>query len=91
MPGPGPIANARMAWKLTTDGPIRSAPVVAGGMVYVAAGSGSLYAIDLATGRQRWLAHASTSNLSTPDIVAGAVLVGTADGLRAFDSATGIS
>ena len=89
MPGPGPIANARMGWKLTTDGPIRSAPVVAGGVVYVAAGSGSLYAIDLVTGEEQWLVHASTSNLSTPDIVAGAVLVGTADGLRAFNAATG--
>ena len=89
MPGPGPIDDARVAWKLTADGPIYSAPVVAGGMVYVAAGSGSLYAIDLATGRQRWLAHASTSKLSTPDVVGGAVLVGTADGLQAFDSTTG--
>jgi outer membrane protein assembly factor BamB len=89
MPGPGPIADARLDWKLTTDGPIHSAPVIAGGMVYLAAESGSLYAIDLATGRQRWLAHASTSQLSTPDVVGGAVLVGTADGLQALDSKTG--
>ena len=89
MPGPGPIADASLRWKLTADGPIRSMPVVAGGLVYLAADSGSLYALDLATGRQLWLAHASRSNLSTPDIVGGTLIVGTADGLRAFDAKTG--
>jgi outer membrane protein assembly factor BamB len=90
MPGPGPIADARLRWKLTADGPIRSTPVVAAGVVYLAAGSGSLYAVDLATGRQRWLVHASTSNLSTPDIVDDTVIVGTVDdGLLAFDAKTG--
>src|SRR5439155_27027863 len=83
MPGPGPIADASLRWKLTADGPIRSMPVVAGGLVYLAADSGSLYALDLATGRQLWLAHASTSNLSTPDIVGGMLIMKTADGLRA--------
>jgi outer membrane protein assembly factor BamB len=90
MPGPGPIADASLRWKLTADGPIRSTPVVAAGVVYLAAGSGSLYAVDLVTGRQRWLVHASTSNLSTPDIVGDTVIVGTVDdGLRAFDAKTG--
>lgn len=91
MPGPGPIATAAVRWTVTADGPIRSTPVVSGGVLYVAADSGSLYALDLVTGRQQWLALAShSSNLSTPDVVGGMVLVGTADvGPRAFDAKTG--
>lgn len=90
MPDPGPVADPSVRWKLELDGPIHSSPVVAADVVYVATDSGSLYALDLATGRQRWLVHASTSALSTPDIVDGMVLVGTeTDGLRAFDATSG--
>jgi len=90
MPGPGPIADAHLRWKLTADGPIRSTPVVAAGVVYVAAGSGSLYALDLATGAQRWAFGAGGAVTRSPAVDGGLVYVGAAGGtFSAVDAASG--
>ncbi len=41
-------------WRLPTDGPVRSSPVVADGTVYVGSEDGHLHAVDLATGHLVW-------------------------------------
>ena len=43
-----------LAWRFPTAGDVISSPIVSGGIVYVGGGDGSLYAIDLASGKLRW-------------------------------------
>src|SRR5690606_34125841 len=41
-------------WRFATDGAVRSSPAVVGGAVYFGSGDGHVYAVDAATGRERW-------------------------------------
>jgi outer membrane protein assembly factor BamB/formylglycine-generating enzyme required for sulfatase activity len=41
-------------WTMPTGGPVRSSPVVVGGVAYVGSYDGSVYAIDAGTGAKRW-------------------------------------
>ncbi|MDP6116416.1 MAG: PQQ-binding-like beta-propeller repeat protein [Planctomycetota bacterium] len=41
-------------WRFYTNGPVRLAPVAAGGRVYVTSDDGHLYALDAATGKELW-------------------------------------
>jgi eukaryotic-like serine/threonine-protein kinase len=43
-------ATGTLKWSLKTDGPIRSSPVVANGVVYVGSGDGNLYVLTATTG-----------------------------------------
>ena len=43
-----------LAWRFRTDGPVRSSPTVAGGVVYFGSTDGMLYAVDAATGSEVW-------------------------------------
>lgn len=45
-----------LVWEFYGDGRLGSAPVVVNHTVYIGSGSGLLYAVDLATGDQRWSA-----------------------------------
>lgn len=91
MPGPGPIGSPTIAWQASLSGPIGTTLVTAGGMAFVAVQDGSLVALDLKTGAQRWTSPVSSSSLSTPDVVGGLVVVGTGtDGLQAVEAATGV-
>ncbi|MHC5053935.1 MAG: outer membrane protein assembly factor BamB family protein [Planctomycetota bacterium] len=49
-------ATGRELWAFVTEGPVRLAPAVAGGAVYVGSDDGRLYCLDAATGRERWRA-----------------------------------
>jgi len=90
MPGPGPIADPTIAWQVSLSGPVGTTVVTAGGVAFVAVQDGSLVALDLKTGAQRWTSLVSSSSLSTPDVVGGLIVVGTGtDGLQAVDAATG--
>ena len=67
-----------------------SSPTVADSTVYVGSGDGKVYAVDLATGRERW-SHATGSRVrSSPAVGGGTVYVGSFDGcVYALDAATG--
>ena len=41
-------------WRFITEGPVRFAPVVGGGVVYFGSDDGFLYAVDAATGSLKW-------------------------------------
>ena len=57
------------------------------GLVYVGFANGDLYAVEAASGRQRWVvAHAGGSPVIDGD---GVVYVCAADGLHALDGGTG--
>ena len=74
---PGPAVNAYggLRWRVQTDGPVRSSPVAAEGTVYVGSNDGSLYAIDLATGRVHWTFTAGAPVNSTPAVAGPLVIV----------------
>jgi outer membrane protein assembly factor BamB len=78
------------AWKFQTGGTVRSSPVIETGTVYVGSDSGSLFALDLATGRQTWTAKIGSRVRSAPAAAGGTVVCGADDGvLRAFAAADG--
>jgi outer membrane protein assembly factor BamB len=54
MTGPPPAKNPRLAWRFDTGSEILASPVVADGTVFVANRGGYLYAVDAASGQQRW-------------------------------------
>jgi len=47
-------ATGEIKWTFTTDGPVRFAPHVANGLVYVASDDGFLYCLHLSTGKEKW-------------------------------------
>lgn len=66
---------------------IQGAAGVADGIVFVADTS-TVYALDLASGEQRWSTPVTTSK-TRPSVTDGVVYVGTADGIVGLDERTG--
>ena len=46
--------DGRQRWRYDTGDPVRSSPVLGGGVLYVGSSDGSLYALDAAKGTRRW-------------------------------------
>ncbi len=57
-----------------------SSPAISGGLAIFAAADGNVYALDVATGTQRWRYAAGTLFRSSPAVADGYVVVGGADG-----------
>ena len=53
-PSSGPLTEPTVRWTFKTPGPIVTTPAIADGVVYIASMSGHLYAIELATGKEKW-------------------------------------
>jgi outer membrane protein assembly factor BamB len=71
----------------TTETP--TAPVTAGGVVFIGDRSGAVQAID-ADGKQKWKAYTGGAIYYSPAVSRGRVYVGSADGwVYAFEAATG--
>jgi outer membrane protein assembly factor BamB len=67
-----------------------TAPVAAGGLVFVAGDDGILRALDAASGSPRWTAYTGGVVHYPPTIADGRALVGSGDGwVYAFEAATG--
>jgi outer membrane protein assembly factor BamB len=95
LPGPAIEVQPVMRWSIdVSDVPIRSAPVIADGSVFVSDAAGAIIAVDSESGKRRWrlqttgLAPAAEVS-STPTVVDGVVYVGGSDGVYALDAATG--
>jgi outer membrane protein assembly factor BamB len=85
-----------LRWTFRADDQIVAAPAHAGNLVFVATSSGSVYGVDVKTGRQRW--HATSFArfgrreyfYATPTVAYGRVYIGNADGtVYAFGASTG--
>jgi outer membrane protein assembly factor BamB/predicted phosphodiesterase len=93
-PIPPPL---EVAWTTTVGGHIhQGAPVVSGGLVYVAASDlgggdqGGVVALELATGAERWRHVTKRSVRAAPAVGGGVVVVGLVDGeVHGLDAATG--
>lgn len=76
-------------WEFACQGDIRSAPAIIGDTVYVASMDRHLYALDLATGKQKWKVMLGSMEAG-PAVKNGRVYVGDLEGkLHAVDAATG--
>lgn len=77
-------------WSCRTGGPVRSAPTVVDGTVYVGSDDGSLYAVDAATGRQKWCSPLNAGVVrSAPAVEGDLVYVTAARCVYALDIRTG--
>jgi len=99
------LASGRRLWRYDTEGAslesakfgfdrrsIQSSPSVAGGLVFVGARDGFLYALDAASGALRWRADHKISWVnSSPAVVNGVVYAGSSDGhfVQAVQAASG--
>jgi eukaryotic-like serine/threonine-protein kinase len=98
-------ASGRERWHFATEGTrfasdtfgydrksVQSSPAIAGNMVLAGARDGFLYALDLATGTERWrVDHQKSWVNCSAAVTDGTVYIGTSDGqfLQALDLATG--
>lgn len=86
----GPDGEPERLWRVKTGYRPRSSPAVAAGTVYVG-GDAGLFALDAATGNQRWLFETEEEISASPAVIEGVVYVGGADGIfYAVDAGTGM-
>lgn len=83
--------SGKRLWTFSQAGAeLRSSPVVVDGSVYVASLDSNLYAVDAATGAERWRFATQGRVVSSPLVVDGVVYFGSSDGsLYAVDAAKG--
>jgi len=99
-------ATGALKWKFETEGvklesgkfgydrrTVQSSPAVANGVVYVGARDGWVYAIDAATGKEKWRYDHNISWINTsPAVIDGVVYDGSSDAqfVQALDASTGM-
>jgi outer membrane protein assembly factor BamB len=89
-PTEGVTKLSGVKWKFPTGGPVRSSPVVVGGVVYVGSDGGHFHAIEAATGEERWRVAVEGGVLSSACVANGVVYFGGNGGkLYAVDAGTG--
>ena len=71
----GVPAFGGLQWRVQTAGPVRSSPVVAGGVVYIGSSDGHVYAIGARSGAVRWKTAFGAPVTSTPAVGNGLVYV----------------
>jgi len=80
----------RIKWKFHTNGLVISSPAVANGMAYVGSTDGSLYAVDLESGKQKWKFPTQVRVTSSPAVDHGLVYFESYDGnFYALDAISG--
>jgi len=82
--------SGKLTWEFKTEGTFFSAPEIVDGNLFVAAGDGSLYALEAKTGKALWKYDAKEELGTTPVLTDGKLLVASfADTLYALDAKTG--
>ena len=86
-----PVKQIRQLWRYESKTVVEpTAPVAAGGLVFVGGLDGIVRAFDAASGQVRWTAYTGGAVRFPPTIAAGRALVGSGDGwVYAFDAAAG--
>jgi outer membrane protein assembly factor BamB len=85
----GRVQDKRVAWVHQAEGPVRAGGALSGdgGTLYIGSDTGTVYALDAASGRQTRTFQAGGA-VSGVMVASGTLLVGSADGkVRAFDVA----
>jgi len=89
MPGPGPSGKVGVRWTFHAGDAITSQVAVVGQVVYLISRDGTLHALDLATGAERWHAAIGAESGGSPTFVGGLVIVPALDGAHAFSAVDG--
>jgi outer membrane protein assembly factor BamB len=83
-------SDGSVVWEFRAQGPFPGAPAVDGDTVYAGSSDGRLYAIALATGKERWRYDAKEELGTRPVVAGGTVFVASLqDTLFALDARTG--
>ncbi|MGH2558457.1 MAG: PQQ-binding-like beta-propeller repeat protein [Thermomicrobiales bacterium] len=90
-PGPGPTGDPKIEWRVHTGGELYSTAAVSDGVIYIGTKTGSLLAIDEATGEDRWEYDLNDYVIvrSSPAIADGTVFIGGGYALYAVAADTG--
>ena len=89
-PSPSSAGEPSLRWRFETGGNAAPTPAVAGDTVYVASDGGTLFALEAATGAERWR-FATGGGAFPPALADGVVYIGSVDGtVYAVDAATGV-
>lgn len=81
----GPENNAvldgtlQTSWRLETGGQISASPTIVDDTLFVGNNNGSLYAVDVGTGKVVWKAHVTNPLMSAPLVYGDAIIVGEGD------------
>jgi len=86
---PGPLKEPKLKWKFPTGKPVKSSPIITGGVVYVASDDGNLYAIDLASGKEKWKYAVGVPIKCSVAVAGGRVFLTSGKGVHAVDAASG--
>ena len=79
-----------LRWRFRTNGCVQSAPAVMDGTVYVGSDDGALYAVDAASGEEKWRSDISSDAIrSAPQVDGDLVYVTSGRALHAVDVGTG--
>lgn len=76
---PAPKSDIHPRWIFTTDGPVRSAPVIADGAIYFGSGDGYVYSISETSGEVNWKVKTGGAVHSTPALAGGLLYVTSRD------------
>ena len=89
-PGPAPLERPVVKWKTFVGGESYASPVVGAETVYVATKAGSLVALRLADGSERWRTHVGDYVArTTPALSGNTLFVAAGYALLAIDAETG--
>lgn len=90
LPGPGPAGDPVLAWEADMNDAVAVMPVAREGTVYVADLSGTVRALDEATGEDRWTVDLQSPVNGSPALAGGLLILGTDAGdVVALSAATG--
>lgn len=83
-------AKPVVRWRFEAGDVIESSAAIAGGVAYVGCDNGSLFALDLATGKPRWKYESKSAIKSSPSVHGDLVYFGDEDGIfHALDHRSG--
>jgi len=74
---PGTI---RPLWTFRTGGSVKAQPIVYNGTVYISSFDGTLYAVDVASGRLRWKTFIGGTLVAAPAVTEEVVVIGSTSG-----------
>ena len=76
---PAIFRGLETSWRLETHGGFSASPTLVGDTLYIGNNSGTLYAVDVRTGRARWTYQAAAALMSNPLYWRGLVILGEGD------------